>query len=728
MAEIRNSKRTLHQATYSPIEVKESPKTIRAWEKWSFFASLLPTIADFPALLTQLRRKVARSDDAAERQRLAEALAAGEALNALVPKIGTPSALATVKVFRNISAEALLTLGREHHAAEERRVKSLLDAHGELEQAYLAAQKTPEPAAEIKVPEGYELVPGGRDFDIYRLEKVERAAGGTTAPAAPVPFDPTGAAGEPAGGEEVEEDRIAGEARTVRLLAIPRAKPLPPAPVEASLELRPSAVAVARWALEKEMRPAEARQLLEVAEHYDTVNQPLEITSILELQLSNIGQLLEGFETRMKVEPIGFLHLERLSFTPAGVERGEMVSSIPLSPGEEVNFTHREWSNTSQEFEKLTTDYMESFSEQGVTEKSELAEAKSNQTQHSSGYNTGVSVSGGYGPVKIASSFNYNVQDSASSASEESRRSSQEITNKASSRSKREHKTSFRIASAAGTEDESVRRIKNPDLVNPMRVDYYRLIRKWRVDLERYGLRLTYDITIPEPGSDVLTRHLEIRELKKKVTEDFSFSLSPSQITRLSYHGLAAQYQASVEAPPPEEILYTAHDEANFPDYDAAKRSEFHALEFNVDERYTVSKVETFDNYFHFTSGGSTKGSPKLWWEIDQAELLGTTGKVSAVYLTDDLASYFVFVKVTAKLLPEEFKEWQLESWKSLYDAAESAFLANQQRYQNRITELEKEVEEDDALSLRKIEREEVMKGVLRWLFGPTFRFVPAGL
>jgi hypothetical protein len=33
-----------------------------------------------------------------------------------------------------------------------------------------------------------------------------------------------------------------------------------------------------------------------------------------------------------------------------------------------------------------------------------------------------------------------------------------------------------------------------------------------------------------------------------------------------------------------------------------------------------------------------------------------------------------------------------------------------------------------DALTLRKMEREEIMKGVLRWLFGPTFDFTPADI
>ena len=33
-----------------------------------------------------------------------------------------------------------------------------------------------------------------------------------------------------------------------------------------------------------------------------------------------------------------------------------------------------------------------------------------------------------------------------------------------------------------------------------IRIDYFKMMRKWRTDLYRYGLRMTYDMTIPTPG------------------------------------------------------------------------------------------------------------------------------------------------------------------------------------------------------------------------------------
>src|SRR3982751_6031226 len=44
--------------------------------------------------------------------------------------------------------------------------------------------------------------------------------------------------------------------------------------------------------------------------------------------------LTDGFEERMKVEPIGRLHLERIDMTPVGIMRGELVHSVGLAPAE----------------------------------------------------------------------------------------------------------------------------------------------------------------------------------------------------------------------------------------------------------------------------------------------------------------------------------------------------------------------------------------------------------
>jgi hypothetical protein len=331
----------------------------------------------------------------------------------------------------------------------------------------------------------------------------------------------------------------------------------------ANLDLRTAL----EWAVAHQIRPDDAAALLHRISHDVTVRRLTTYEGFEALSQARIEiawNASAALKRNFEISPVGFLHLERLNFVPAGIERGELVYSVPLSPAEEVNISHKEWSATSEEFSTLVTDSLEAYSEQGVTEKSELAQSTNSQEQHSFGFNTGVTASGGYGPVTITSSVGVNVASSATNSEQASRNYSSQLTRKASARSKKEHKTSFKVASAAGTEDQQVRRIKNPFQDKATRVDYYQLVRKWQVNLYRYGMRLTYDIMIPEPGVGILSKVQEIQSTTAALEQGFGdatatqewakFDLKPGDINRNNIAQLEAKYGGAVDPPMDAEV------------------------------------------------------------------------------------------------------------------------------------------------------------------------------
>lgn len=94
------------------------------------------------------------------------------------------------------------------------------------------------------------------------------------------------------------------------------------------------------------------------------------------------------------LQPIGMLNLERIEMIPAGLQRGELVATIPLAPGEETAVTHKEWSVTSKEFTTIVTDSLENVSETGVTDNTDLSTSTTSQNQHSTQFNiTGTTMS-----------------------------------------------------------------------------------------------------------------------------------------------------------------------------------------------------------------------------------------------------------------------------------------------------------------------------------------------
>lgn len=726
MNENPNSRRTLLQATYSPIEVQNPPVKIRAWEKWSYFTTLFSTVKDVPALRLEIQKRLKTTTEELLQKQLIQTLADLDSLKQIIPKVRTPDALSSIFIFKDISPETLIILGEVHLEMEETRVEKLLQAQKRIFEDFSTITSKSEPirnTTQLSL-EGYELVVDSAqktsDLAIYRKIR--------TIPLHQIAKKATISSKKKTEGNDDQNRNIpTGETQPLvatdeSIVTVRKVSTLPTPKVAAVISLAPRVNEMAQWALDNELYVSEARFLLELSERHEKLDQPLAIKHFLMSNLEDQRNLINGFKERMKVEPIGLLHLEKIIFTPAGIERGELVHSIPLSPGEVVNIAHREWSNTTEEFENLVNDYLEGYSEKGVVDKTELAESSTKQTQHSSGYNTGISISGGYGGVNINTTFNYNIQNSATSSAECSRKRSQEITNKASSRVKREHKVSFRVASASGTEDQRVQTLMNPDQKKSMRVDYFQLIRKWQVDLERYGIRLTYDITIPEPGSDILSRWLEIQDLEDKILQEFNFTLLPTDITRENYQNLASFYQASInEHPPDSEVQYSEHKEDYFEDDDSAKKWRFGALEFNVDPRYSISRVESHNNFSNLNGGA-------VEWAESNAALIGKSGKVPIIFWFGHVRSYYVLVRIFATLNKEAYNEWQFKIWNNLREAAETNFEVYRQRCRDRLAELKEELEGDDALTLRKMEREEVMKMVVRWLFGPTFRFIPQGL
>ncbi len=455
--------------------------------------------------------------------------------------------------------------------------------------------------------------------------------------------------------------------------------------------------------------------------------------ALLQVSASTVDESIKAFKDRLNIEPIGRLHLERLETYPAGIEKGELVHSIPLSPKETVNISHKEWAVRQEEFEDIVQDIFESYSEQGVSEKNELAQATDSESKHTSALNVGASLSASYSSVTLSSSFGYNTSSDDQESKKDSRNHSMQLTKKAAARTKKDHKFSFKVSSIAGSSDEAVRTITNPtDSV--MRVDYFQLVRKWKVDLLRYGVRMTYDIVIPNPGSALITRIQRLSELDKLINLPFIFDLPLAAITYSSYatdpslvsnyDSLAAQYEASVTAPPEAIRWLPVHKETdqNVKNYDDVH---YDSVEFEVDENYYIEQMD-YDLNFE-NKAGDTKSVFSFLNDGPQS-MVAKSGKLAL-----DFAFQYVWIyafNIILRLRPkaETLIAWRIKVWNELRQAAEEQYIKSRQAFKDERAQLEEEIKGYDALTLRRMEQEEIMKGVLRWLFGPSFHLVPANI
>jgi len=458
--------------------------------------------------------------------------------------------------------------------------------------------------------------------------------------------------------------------------------------------------------------------------------------------------------------PIGMLNLERMEMTPAGIERGGLIATIPLAPKERTCVVQQEWSVVSQEFTSIVTDSLENYSETGVTDTTQLTQSTQSQVAHANQFNINASVSGSISFVtgSVASSFGSQDQNSQSAA--DSRSHAIQTTRKASSRSIQSHKTSISISSSSGTSEASTRMLENPSATDPMRIDYFSLMRKWYVAVYRYGLRLTYDITIPEPGAAMREAYVQLAKLQAQAAQAFAFNLKYSEITLDNYQQLATHYGAQVPAPPQGTLLPNVKGKLTPTIVKTIGGSPVTGintgesgwytiwpLQCTVDDGYQIDKVllsafigdndSTHDKGYNLSIVGyPVPASQAQYFQPPYGQnainnllltgfMAGFTGSVTITSVIN-MANPAVFtydiytVPATATM-----EQWQAAVYGALYNAAQTTYYTEQQNINSQITALQNQINNVDTLTLRREENDEIMKCAIRWILGKNFEFMP---
>ena len=457
------------------------------------------------------------------------------------------------------------------------------------------------------------------------------------------------------------------------------------------------------------------------------------------------------------VQPVGMLNLERIEMTPAGIERGELIATIPLAPGEETAVTHKEWSVTSTEFTKVVTDELEQVSETGVTDNTDLSQSTNSQNQHGIQFNITGTVQGGIPIINGSSTAAATAQDAISESASSSIRHASTITQKASARSRKEHKITISTKTETGASETSTRMLKNKG-EEAIRVDYFSLMRNWRVRLYLYGLRLTYDVVIPEPGAAMRAAYMEIEKLRRQLGP-FVFNLKYSDIapdvvdknwapaatvapgteTKPKYLWLAERHGVAVRPYPSEPSPMIKSTSGA-----GVQSWSYLEIEFNVPvgvrvrEIYLSAIIGKNDGEFPHLRVLGARVEPK-WLDQDGIDIKeekifaqdGTafmnaaTGNQKVTFWLWHSEMPSITLKIVFETAPDAIEQWRTDVWTAVYNAAQTAYYAQQQDIAGKIAALEDKIANVDTLTLRREESDEIMKCVLKFLLGPEFDLMP---
>lgn len=468
-----------------------------------------------------------------------------------------------------------------------------------------------------------------------------------------------------------------------------------------------------------------ATNLAEVSDdaiiHYSKLVESLKHTSV--------EPYIAAYQQLLKVSPVGRLHLERMEMYPVGLEQGEMVFTVPLAPGETCTISHKEWSTSTDEFENIVDDFLESYSERGVAEKSDAAMSAESESRHSLALNFGASVSGGFGPVSMSTSFGLASTSEERDSIKRSTVQSREVTEKASARTRKEHKVSMKLESKKGAEDNSFRTIQNTFADRALRVDYFRMMRKWRTDLFRYGLRLTYDIPIPNPGARLWAKYRELASLDRELQMPFAFTLKPDDITEQNYLNFVAEFAAAIE-PPPQPITLTSW-KALTNINGGLEAFEFVApngyiLASKADGRGLISDGDV--THVNYAAAQTTFSMLPSGFKLSMRDALFEANRstIFATYAANINA--MVELQTSARPSSELLANWRSKAWEILRAAAFDQYRQKLQRLQDRRDRLFMDLTSKDTLTLRRMEREEILRLAMDWIVGPSFSTSPANV
>ena len=532
---------------------------------------------------------------------------------------------------------------------------------------------------------------------------------------------------EPAVPRTVERVEAAENADAVRLN-----HPLPRLEREPTVQVGTSHDAVASLAMTAQMLSHGHEDLLRAIGIADRADVRSAAGAVSRVMTAVIQQINDGIHMigdvveRSPREPVGYLHLERMRFTPVGYRQGELVYSVPLVPGETIRVSHREWSKTTTEFATLVQTSQETAVEDKIAEKSELTESANTQRQHSSSFTTSASASGGFGPMSVSASVGYSAQNAEAASRASSASKAREVTRQASSRSKVEHKVTFKVTTSYEVEDQSYRELSN-STDKAVRWDYYRLMKMWQIDLFRYGVRLTYDLVVPEPAALLLEKYARLVEIEDKLKEGNPFSLTPGDIGSDNYIALGKQYGVPLDPPPDAVVYVTGEGTKSF-------------SERKIEEDYIPLKAPAGYKFTGWTSSGvfreilngvrvasiyDWRDENISWYQGGSEMLWKYTCNWTESSVAEAQHGTTLSLLITARAEPtgERLTEWRTDCLRRLSDAATGMFQADQLALRQERDDLTAWLTSDDVLYLRKIEREELMKAVLRWLVGPAFRF-----
>lgn len=355
-----------------------------------------------------------------------------------------------------------------------------------------------------------------------------------------------------------------------------------------------------------------------------------------------------------------------------------------------------------------------------TTERFELSKESEKTIESQMKLEAGVSVTASYGPVSLTAHADFALSQSSSESNRTASTFAKQITERSVQRIMKRAREERTRRTLERFEEKNEHGFDNKT-GNKHVIGIYRWVDKYyKARLLNYGRRLMIEFIVPEPAAFYL--YLQSNQPLKGVTMKeptppivSGRPLQPSDLTKSNYNYYVSQYNVRDIDPYPAEVVRVS-----------AAFGESVGTTDNVDIGKTSEKLAVPPGYkchdvFGEIGWQGSKGTSyflecliggQRWGSVTAADIEG----VIPISVIGWVRAFHINVVAICHVKPETKAEWQIKTYEAIMNAYEQA-LAN---YQEQVSAAQIQagvmIQGRNPEFNRKIERDELKKGVLRLL------------
>lgn len=399
---------------------------------------------------------------------------------------------------------------------------------------------------------------------------------------------------------------------------------------------------------------------------------------------------------------------------------GDLAHVENVLQGEYKDREHRRRRATEEiitvETEKETTDERETQ----TTSRFELRSEVQQQVQEETAFKAGLTVNAKYGPfVEVEA----NAEFSYKNAKQESRQRASSLTQEVVERAKTRFTERVR-------EERTRKIVEEVEEINRHGIDaktadghivgmYQWLNKVYKAQVYNYGLRVMYDLMIPEPAAYYLWATAKnADDAAPDLIPPPDFNLRPNNIDGDNFDYYASVFEAEGLSPPPDEFITIELDKVGGPSED---KTVFHVTD-------SVTIPSGYRYYSHSTSWYYTSKTSDDTHDFNFSvgDNYSNPGTVPIRCSGYDITGFSIYAHIRCKRTWRRYEEWRQSTWDALYQA----HLAQVAKYEERLAQVQIQegihIEGRNPLGNRKIERNELKKHAITLLTGKTTQWMDA--